>query len=284
MSDERKDGPKREYYAHRMGHHQTLSFEQIKSIFKEDIFPYIYRSGYLVEAEGRQGRHSYGKLDVPMFGTWGIDIPSFILKRLRMEKIWPLREFVQHYNLTTLFTVIEFIYDHISEPILWKDSIQKYERERAQQDFRKRVNETLALYCYGETTYELSKDGEIRERAIDGFKKLVEEISPTEDPDNIDDKIRYAVSRFLRYGSTIDEKKDAVRTLGDVLEFLKKSRIQMPKKDDSALFHILNEFSIRHHDKSQLSEYSTSEWYEFFFYLFLASINVLLKLKKYEVG
>ena len=283
MSDEQRGTPKREYYAHRRGHSRFLSFKQIKVLFEKDILRYISYNSYLLEAEGYRG-HDSSKI-----GIWERDIPSFILKHLQMENIWPFSDNLQKYDLTTFFTVIEFIYDYVSKPVRRKGKIVSYEKGPAQQDYRERVNELLALYCerytdidrvYHEKIYELSEEGEIRERVQNGFRKMIDEVPQTDDSENIDDKIRYAVSRFLRYGSTLEEKKDAIRTLGDVLEFLKKSKIKMPKPDDSALFLILNKFSIRHHEKSQLSDYSTLEWYEYFFYVFLSSINLLLELKR----
>jgi hypothetical protein len=211
-----------------------------------------------------------------------------------MENIWPFDDHVLEYNILTFFTVIEFIYDYVSRPVTKKDKIVGYDKKFAQEDYRERVNKLLTLYRdreyhslddpedYDDTFYELSKGGEIRERVQDGFKKLVEKIPETNESENIDDKIKYAVSRFLRFDATLEEKKDAVRTLADVLEYLKKSGVKMPKKDDSALFTIMNKFSIRHHNIAQKSEYSTEEWYEFMFYLFQASIRVLIKLNKLE--
>ncbi|MHA1929379.1 MAG: hypothetical protein ACTSV2_12460 [Candidatus Thorarchaeota archaeon] len=281
MTDKKKGYSTRRYYAHRKGHYPFLNFGQIKDLFVKDILNYMVFEKHLLEAEGYRGH------DSSMIGTWGRDIPSFILKQLQMVNIWPFRENIEKYDLTTFFTVIEFIYDYVSIPEIKKNKIISSKKDPARKDYRERVNELLTLYCHRysdinrehhEIFYELSTEGEIREKVKNGFKKLVEEIPLTDDPENIDNKVRYAVSHFLRYGATKEEKKDAIRTLGDILEFLKKSGIIMPKPDDNDLFQILNRFSIRHHEKSQKSNYSLNEWYEFFFYLFLSSITVLLKL------
>lgn len=288
MGDEQRKEQKRKYYVHRKGRDPFLSFEQIRQIFKDEILTYIDWNNYLLEAQGSSG---FGESEI---GIWGWDIPTFILKQLQMENIWPFDDHILEYYIPTFFTVIEFIYDYVSKPVKKKDKIVSYDKESAQEDYRERVNKLLTLYRYREhhsldnpedyddTFYELSKEGEIRESVQDGFKGLVEKMPETNDPENIDDRIRYAVSRFLRFDATLEEKKDAIRTLGDVLEYLKKSGVKMPKKDDGALFNILNNFSIRHHQKEQKSEYSTEEWYEFMFYLFQASINVLIKLNKLD--
>jgi len=281
MRDDSARTPRRKYYTHRKGHYPYLYFPQIKEIFQKDILSYITRHSYLLEAEGFR-THGFEQT-----GTWGRNIPIFIMKHLQMEDIWPFEEKLPGYNMTTFFTVIEFLFDYVSKPI----GGGKYDKKPAQADFRARVNDLLNLYCdeYADEDdneiqifYELSKEGEIRERVHDGLKELIEDIPQSRDSDNVDDKIEYAISQYLKYGATLEEKKDAIRTLGDVLEYLKKSEIKMPKKDDSALFNILNSFSIRHHERSQQSEYSTKEWYEFFFHLLLASINVLLKLNEVQ--
>jgi hypothetical protein len=286
MRDESIKTPRRKYYAHRRGHYPFLSFDQIIVIFEKEILSHIRIQRYLLEAAGYKGHNS------SMVGLWGRDIPTFILKQLQMTDIWPFEDNIQKYDRSTFFTVIEFIFDYVSEPIFdRKRTIERYEKESAQDDYRKRVNELLALYCmrytdehneYHEIFYELSKFGEIHEKVQSGLKELIEEVPQTKDTENIDDKIQHAVSSFLRYGTSKEEKKDAIRTLGDVLEYLKKSDIKLPKKDDSALFNILNNFSIHHHDKLQMPDYSTDEWYEFFFHLFLASINLLLKFQNDE--
>jgi len=127
--------------------------------------------------------------------------------------------------------------------------------------------------------YELSSDGEILEIAPTGLEPLFEEIVETDDPENIDMRRQNAISKYMKYGATTSDKKDAIRELAGVLEFLKKSGIRLQKKDESDLFRIINNFDIRHHNKSQQGEYDKEIWYGWMFYTFLSSINVLLKLK-----
>ena len=97
-------------------------------------------------------------------------------------------------------------------------------------------------------------------------------------------RIQNAISKYMRHHATTSDKKDAIRELADVLEFLKKSGIRLQKKDESDLFRIINNFDIRHHNKSQQGEYNKEIWYDWMFYTFLSSINVLLKFKGGENG
>jgi hypothetical protein len=145
MRDERGTGPKRKYYAHRKGHYPYLTFDQILDLFGKEVLDYIEGIGYLNEAQSYIGDPRY-------FGTWGPDIPAFILKTLQMENIWPFAENLPNYDMMTFFTVIEFIYDYVSKPIEKRNKIVGYEKAPAQDDYREMVNSLLSLYCHRYST------------------------------------------------------------------------------------------------------------------------------------
>ena len=284
MDDKHGNARDREYYAERSGRVGSLSFEQIKTLFRETL-DYIAREDYLMEAAGFKYREAI------YYGIWGRDVSAFILRQLKMENIWPFEEHLHNYDEYTFFSVVEFIYDYISKKVPKRGYKPSFEKAQAQRIYLKKVNEILKLRTVHITSidkvqrkivYELSEDGEIREKVQEGFEKLIEEMPATDDPENIDERIQYAISRFLRYGAVLEEKKDAIFTLGAVLEFLRGLNIKMSKPDDKDLRKILNGFSIRHHKREQKGDYTHEAWYEFMFYLFLSSINVLLKLR--EIG
>lgn len=54
----------------------------------------------------------------------------------------------------------------------------------------------------------------------------------------------------------------------------------MLKKDGSGLFQIANKYSIRHHNLDQYQDYNEEIWYEWMFYLYLNTINTLIKIKE----
>lgn len=79
--------------------------------------------------------------------------------------------------------------------------------------------------------------------------------------------------------SSMDDKKEAVRILGDVLEFLKpKIKDLKISKDTDALFNIANNFAIRHHNRAQHADYDKPIWYAWMFYAHLATIHTIIKL------
>ena len=273
------------YYAARKGMVKSvqMDFDIFKRVFLH-IFNYLENNFYLREATG------YSCVDqgeIP--GIWGSDIEAYIYLELKMDDIWPIQEKIEAYDEPTLFTIIEFLYDFVSEPQhkwehQWNNCgwhTSDYNKEIGRENYRMKINKILKEYDKG---YQLSLDGEIIEITPKGFEELVEEIPQTDDPDNIDNRIKTSITKYFRYGSNIDEKKDAIRSLADVLEYLKKEGCVLASKDDSDLFEIINRYDIRHHNRSQQSDYDVNIWYDWFFYNFLSSINVLLKLKEESNG
>jgi len=102
---------------------------------------------------------------------------------------------------------------------------------------------------------------------------------PTYDPENIENRVENAINKFRRYKSSQSERKDAIRDLVDVLEYL-RPKIQkiISKKDENDLFEIANKFGIRHHDLNQKIGYEKSIWYSWMFYYYLSTIHACLRL------
>lgn len=171
-------------------------------------------------------------------GRWGADFGVFIYKKLRRWDVWPIENNIDTYDEETLFTIIEFLYDYVSAPkdlhyhsfanCGWHAS--EYDRDEGKERYREEVNEILGKYKEG---YELSPEGEILTIPPTGLEPLVSEIVQTTDPQNIDQRIQTAISKYRKYNATLDEKKDAIRTLADVLEYLKNLGIRLPTRDDS---------------------------------------------------
>lgn len=269
----------KKYYAQRKGAKvEPLDFDTLKKAFVLK-FEELKNNFYFREATG------YECVDQgTMPGLWGSDPESFWFLKLRMHNLWPVRENIASYDEPKLFSVIEFLYDYVSEPqekwyhdwnnCGWHTS--NYDKTKGRSKYRCEMNSILIDYKSG---YELVETGEILERSPTGLETVFEETVITSDPNNIDNRIHTAIIKYRRHNATMDEKKDAVRTLADVLEYLKKEGITLPTKDDSDIFNIVNNFDIRHHNREQQGGYDKEIWYDWMFYTFLSSINVLLKLK-----
>jgi hypothetical protein len=220
-------------------------------------------------------------------GVWGSstdDIESTFFIELKMVNLYPVEDYINDYDEATLFSVIEFLYDYVSEPQTktyhhWDNCgwhTRDYDAKKGKLEYQKRLNEILRQYSRG---YELSNTGEIQEIAPTGLETLLEENINTKTPESIEDRIQHAKDKFRRYNASLNDKRDALRELAAVLEFLKKEGITLSKKDDSDLFQIMNQFDIRHHNKLQQGDYDKDAWYDWIFYTTLASINALLKLR-----
>jgi hypothetical protein len=92
------------------------------------------------------------------------------------------------------------------------------------------MNGILSRYS---TAYELRTDGEIWRIAPTGLEELEAE---TTGDDKIDMRVTNAISAFRRHGADEENKRQAVRDLADVLEYLRTtSGTALPVKDEGYL-------------------------------------------------
>jgi hypothetical protein len=145
--------------------------------------------------------------------------------------------------------------------------------------FRDRINTLLSNY---EKRFELSPNGEVLQKAEEGFEPIFQADIPSKDA-NIVGRINAAVLRYRRHGSTFDDRRQAVRDLADVLEYLRPQlKVLLTTADDKDLFNIANNFGVRHHNDKQKTAYDTGLWLSWMFYFYLATIHVLLRKIEHE--
>ncbi|MEG4964153.1 MULTISPECIES: hypothetical protein [unclassified Microcoleus] len=263
----------RKYYSNRKNPDASrLDLPMLVKLFKIVYLDFL-KNDYFYENSG----------DVP--GKLGSDIEAQMFIKLKKPDLWPIEEKCNNYSEDDLFDVIEFLYDRVSEPIYrydeWGhhgDSYDTFDRETGKQEFRDRINELLCDYREG---YELSENGEILEFPEQGLEDLVLAELPPYDLENVEQRVEFAILKFRRSRSSLDEKFDAVRNLFDVLEWL-RDQIKKVKLNhaEKALFEIANTYSIRHHNPKQMQDYDKAIWYNWMFYYSLATIHACLKLIK----
>lgn len=74
-----------------------------------------------------------------------------------------------------------------------------------------------------------------------------------------------------------------MRDLADVLEFLRpRVKEVLTSKDESDLFHLANNFGIRHHNDQQRTDYDRPIFYSWMFYYYLATIHAATRLIERE--
>ncbi len=207
------------------------------------------------------------------------DIGALTMAAIGVD-IWPLKS-LHELDEDWLFTAVEFLHLRAAKPTAsylhaWNQCgihVTSADRRAGRAAFRERLNSLLAR---SETPYELRDNGEIWSVAPTGLEDLVvEEIG---DP-SVDDRVASANARYRRHGSSDEERRQAVRDLADVLEYLRKSvGTGLPSKDEGYLFDIANKFGIRHHNREQKTKYDRGIWLDWIFYAYLNAIALAMRI------
>ena len=95
---------------------------------------------------------------------------------------------------------------------------------------------------------------------------------------NVEGKVESAIRKFCWFNSSVEDRREAVRTLADVLEFLRpKIKKALTSKDEDDLFNLANNFGIRHHNDKQKIRYDAQIWLSWMFYYYLATIHACIR-------
>jgi hypothetical protein len=221
--------------------------------------------------------------DVP--GTAGSDPGRDVVLEVGRADIWPPDPVANSWHEDAVFDFLQFIGEKVSTAVPgtgyfhnyngcgWHD--EDFTPEPARGQFVDRVNKILSRYADG---WEMKAGFEIVERAPAGMESLLTIKLPGNVSTAARRRVQSAVDKFRRRASTRDDRRDAVRDLGDVLEPLRKQAgTYLSSKDESDLFNILNNFDIRHNNETQKKDYDPI-WLSGLFYHYLAMIHVLTHL------
>lgn len=270
----------RPYYSVRTGKHmpEGVDLDLLKRLFLA-LYEDLERRGYFQEYFGYfcvDAGFVEGKLDP--------DINNVFLLSLKKDGLWPIGTKLEEYSKDDLFDVLEVLFDCVSEPV--KGTYHAYSdcgwhytdfnQPPGQDEYRTEVNKLLRDYEHG---YELSPEGDVLDLVPAEFDGLVRADLPTDDPKNVVAKVDHATVKFRLHRSSMEDRRDALRELADVLEYLRpKLKAVLDKKDESDLFNIINNFGIRHHSSKQKTNYDKPIWYSWMFYYYLATIHAALRL------
>jgi hypothetical protein len=210
-----------------------------------------------------------------------------MLLTIRKTGLWPVHVKAQFYTEDDFFDVLEFLYQYVSKPIdgtmhsygqcgmHW----ETFNKVQGQQEFRTKVNGVLAHY---EQRFELSASGEVLHKPEAGFEPIFDADLPSKDQ-NVLSRVTAAALRYRRHGSTIDDRRQAVRDLADVLEYLRPQvKSLLTSADEKDLFNIANNFGVRHHNDKQRTTYDAGIWLSWMFYFYLSTIHVVLRKIEHE--
>jgi hypothetical protein len=245
-----------------------------------DAFERLERDGFFQQAFG--ALHSQ-KGQIP--GYVREDPILYVQRKVRKKGLWPIAERIHSYDKNDLFDVIEFLYDHVSKGVkgmtvpsesgLFKQ-YWTFDKRAGRREFKEIMNDILADYGRG---YQLTADGEIFALPQDGMDSLMEMDVDHPDEMNVVHRVNAARQKYSRHGSTTDDRRDAVRSLVDVMEYMRpKIKEVLVEKDEADLFTIANNFGIRHHRQRQQMLYDQDIWLDWMFYHYLATIHACVRL------
>lgn len=271
----------RAYYATRKNGAQAvnLDLDDLREIIF-NAYTLFESTGYLVDAFGSTCVDTGYEP-----GYVGGNIDAFVRLTLFRKDLWPLIEQYQNYTEDDCFTMIEFLYDHVSKPKTknyhdWNNCGYHYsdfDKQAGREEFRARF--ILPLERYGDG-WELTEAGEIMSLPRGGMTTLLEAKPPTKDK-TITDKINDATTRFRRHGTSYKDREVAVRDLAAVLEWLRpRIKTVLLREDEQDLFNIANNFGIRHMNQNQKLRYDKAVWLSWMFYHYLNTINAALHIIK----
>lgn len=268
----------RQYYSQRKGTNPNLKglpLTDVLDLFVR-VFTQLRADGYFDEAFG------YVCVDAGDVDGKVRDPELEMLLTIRKKGLWPVPEKAHGYQEDDFFDVLEFLYQYVSKPI--EGTMHSYNgcgmhwetfnQALGRKEFCERINGVLAHYKH---RFELSPDGEVLHRPEAGFEPIFEADLPTSDK-NVLSRVTAATLRYRRHGSTLDDRRQAVRDLADVLEYLRpKVRAMLTSADEKDLFNIANNFGVRHHNDKQRTAYDAGIWLSWMFYFYLSTIHVVLR-------
>ena len=274
---------RRAYFSVRTGRspeHGKIDLPTLTKMFV-NVYTNLHKRKYLFEATAHQMGGSYARQ------------AEYAFVRLRKEGLWPPKAGVE-YSEDDVFDLVEFTYDHVSMPIVGQSQGgflsdaaaafvgQMYDKEAGQEEFRLEINALLRDYRGG---WELNERGEILALPDEGLSDLTEAELKTPDEKNVKAVVRAAIRKFHLRGATAEDRKDAVRDLGNVLEFLRTDAKQLlTSKDEDDLFQILNAFGLRHHRRDQKGNYDQDVFMPTLFYYYLNMVHLVLRLQDRHVA
>ena len=184
------------------------------------------------------------------------------------------------------FDLIEVLHDLVSRPrSRWMHSYAScgwhhgdFSRGQGQAVLRTRLND---LFDRSDVGLHLADEGEDVGRLIevtdDARAELMQRMAQRTDP-STRDRVRHAIALFRARAADVHNKRSAATALALVLEERRELlRSELLAKDESALFHIANQFAVRHQNDKQQHDYDEA-FRDWIFWWYLATIELTDRL------
>jgi|SRR5579872_7466877 len=265
------------YFSEARGLRKGYGLPELRIIVR-DLYTDLVANDHLKEWIG------YDCVDAGRVTGTAVDPGRQIVRQVGRRDVWPTDPVAGAWSEDAIFDFLQFIATKVSSPVDgsgyyhqyagcgWHD--QTFQQEPARTEFISEVNSILSRYSDG---WEMTADLQIVERAPSGLSDLLAAKVPLTVDASVRSRVDSAISKFRSRSSSRDDRRDAVRDLGDVFERLRKVAKQHLGADESDLFNILNNFDIRHNNLTQKSDYDVV-WLTGLFYYYLTMIHVLARL------
>ncbi len=290
----------RDYYSKRTGqnNNRTWDLNAIKNIFLS-VFEEFSSNNYFGKPFGYLGNRGWVAGEICKNNDDEC-IQRYFLRKLRKNKsLWPISTFIPYYEEDDLFDVIELIHDLITKPYARNPYLRDDDYKPAtrsdfsdvevvimfnetdgKDEFRIEINNFLIAYDEG---FELSKEGEIRLVGNKDLSNLFNQEVPSSGNEDIDQRIKKAISKFRHHRSSDDDKKTAIIELDQVRELLQNDIILLGlTNDEKKLTEIANNFAIRHLKGKQKNDFQKTIFYTWIFSSYLSLIYLILRLKNHQ--
>lgn len=278
----------RRYYSARTGRGAktgAMTLELLQRLTRETYLAFV-RRGYFDELLG------HDCVDQGLIpGRGGSDIAAYVFRRTRTIDIWPIPEWRERrLSETDLFDVIEFLFDHVSQPVKgWNHSYcdcgmhwEEFDALPGRQEFRTEMNGLLRDFGTG---WQLTDRGEITQIPPAGMERLLDAKLPDLGEAAVQERVDAARRKFEARGARPADRRDAIRDLADVLELLRpKLKQVLTSADENDLFNLANNFGIRHLNEKQRTAYDQDIWFSWMFYYYLATIHAATRMIQRHIG
>lgn len=219
-------------------------------------------------------------------GRLGTSFSHYLQSRAALIVPDPVYDNLGELTDAQVFTVIECIWETIALPVTgtyhaWSNCGMHYtgfDLARGQVEWQNAVNVLLRAFPPG---FHLTARGKVELLLDAPADEHLHEPIPAGAPDEVRGRVQQAIALYRRGGSSWNDRLQAVRLLGDALEFVREDvRKRLIKKDEGDLFEVLNRFSIRHHKADQQADYDLAVFVPWLFRYYLSALQAALALQE----
>jgi hypothetical protein len=241
--------------------------------------------GYLV--------HAFGQKCVDDDDSPRPDPAAVLERRLGYDVFgWPLEPSRAGWELDDFCDLVEVFHDLVARPA--RRSYHSYAScgwhywdfatGPARRLYRWRVNRLLASSTLG---LRLAEEGEDLGRLVrvepTGLEDLPERALRAATPETVD-RVQHAIALFRSRTASVEDRRSAVITLAGILEERRSLlKVELPTKDEGALFTIANQFAVRHQRADQRGDYD-SAFLDWLFWWYLGTVQLTDQLLARQVS